>query len=269
MNQRRIYSRRTRGNPSSPLVQITLPDRPLLSVIIPTKNEEKLLERCLQQFSGPIKSRFGIELIVSDGGSSDNTIGIAAAYADFIATHEAPWRQTIAEGRNRGAELAHANLLIFLNADTMIADVGMFLDRVIQRFAVDESIAALATRVEVMPEERRWSDFFFHAYFNQYVRAANVIGLGMGRGECQIVRRKAFEALNGYNPRMAAGEDFDLFRRLRAMGSVKFDSKLLVYESPRRYRKYGYARVYLDWIRNGFAVLVRNRSANQVWEEVR
>jgi glycosyltransferase involved in cell wall biosynthesis len=275
MNQRRIDPRRrddrssTRGNPSSPLVQITLPERPLISVIIPTKNEEKLLEQCLQQFSAPIKTRFGIELIVSDGGSADNTIGIAAAYADFIATHEAPWRQTIAEGRNRGAELAHADLLIFLNADTMIADVGVFLDRVIQRFAVDERIAALATRVEVLPEERRWSDVLFHAYFNQYVKAANVIGLGMGRGECQIVRRKAFEALSGYNSRMAAGEDFDLFRRLRAMGSVKFDSKLLVYESPRRYRKYGYARVYLDWIRNGFAVLVRNRSANQVWEEVR
>jgi glycosyltransferase involved in cell wall biosynthesis len=275
MNQRRSHSRRAKGYPSSPLVQISLPsivgdaDRPLISLIIPTKNEEKLLERCLQQFSAPIKSRFGIELIVSDGGSTDNTIGIAAAYADFIATHESPMRQTIAEGRNRGAELAHADLLVFLNADTLIADVGLFLDRVIQRFAVDERIAALATRVEVTPEERRWSDVVFHAYFNRYVKAANVIGLGMGRGECQIVKRKAFEALSGYNPRMAAGEDFDLFRRLRAIGSVKFDSELLVYESPRRYRKYGYARVYFDWIRNGFAVLVRHRSANQVWEEVR
>jgi glycosyltransferase involved in cell wall biosynthesis len=274
MNQRRSYSRREKDEPKAPLVQITLPlagdtDRPQISIIIPTKNEEKLLEACLQQFSASIKARFGIELIVSDGGSSDNTIGIAAAYADFIATHEAPWRQTIAEGRNRGAELARADLLIFLNADTLIPDALLFLERITQRFAVDERLAALATRVEVLPEERRWSDVVFHAYFNRYVQAANVIGLGMGRGECQIVRRKAFEALSGYNPGMAAGEDFDLFRRLRAMGSVKFDSKLLVYESPRRYRKYGYARVYFDWIRNGFAVLLRHRSANQVWEEVR
>ena len=277
MNQRRIYfdrgrpERGPRRRPSgrSPLVQIMLPDRPLLSVIIPTKNEEKLLERCLQQFSEAITNRFRIELIVSDGGSSDNTIGIAAAYADFIATHEAPWRQTIAEGRNRGAQLAHADLLMFLNADTMIANIEGFLERTILQFADNDSITALATQVEVLPEERRWSDVLFHGYFNRYVSFINRIGLGMGRGECQIVRRKAFEALGGYNPRMAAGEDFDLYRRLRALGRVKFDSKLLVFESPRRYRKYGYARVYADWIRNGFAVLFRHRSSNQTWEEVR
>ena len=271
MNQRRIYSRRRnpQRKPASPLVQITLPDKPLISVIIPTKNEEKLLEQCLVQFAAPIKNRFGIELIVSDGGSTDNTIGIAAAYADFIATHEGPWRQTIAEGRNRGAELAHADLLMFVNADTTIANVGQFLDRAIQRFAVDQSIAAIATRVEVDQQERRWTDIIFHWYFNHYVRIANWIGLGMGRGECQIVRRNAFEALGGYNPQMAAGEDFDLYHRLRSIGRVKFDSRLLVYESPRRYRKYGYANVYSDWIRNGFAVLLHHRSSNQTWDEVR
>ncbi len=268
MNQKRASARR------SPPVQITLPVRPKLSVIIPTKNEEKLLERCLQQFSPMVKHRFGIEIIVSDGGSTDNTIGIAAAYADFIATHDAdrgpvPRRQTIAEGRNRGAELANADLLLFLNADTMIHNIESFLRRVVQRFSVDESLSAVATRVEVIPSERKWSDVLFHAYFNRYVSVANVIGLGMGRGECQIVRRKAFEVLSGYDPNMAAGEDFDLYRRVRSIGRVKYDGRLLVYESPRRYRKYGYFRVYYDWIRNGFAVLIRHRSSNEIWEEVR
>ena len=250
-------------------MQIALPDAPAISIIIPTKNEEKLLERCLMQFTQEIRQRFRLEVIVSDGGSTDDTIGIATAYADYIATHEGAWRQTIAEGRNRGAELARADLLLFINADSMLSDVASFLERTQQRFAVDESLAAVATRVEVFPEERKWSDVLFHAYFNRYVKFANALGLGMGRGECQIVRRKAFEALRGYNPTMAAGEDFDLYRRLRSMGSVRFDHQLLVYESPRRYRKYGYLHVYLDWIRNGFAVMFKHRSSDQVWEEVR
>ena len=263
MGQKRRYA--TRSEP----VQIALPYRPKVSVVIPTKNEEKLLERCLQQFTPRLRTRFNLEIIVSDGGSADNTIGIAAAYADFLATHESERRQTIAEGRNRGAELARAEILMFLNADTIVADPEQFLERTMLRFAVDESVAAIATRVEVVPEERKWSDRLFHAYFNRYVRLTNAIGLGMGRGECQIVRRKAFVALGGYNPDMAAGEDFDLFRRLRAIGRVKYDAKLLVFESPRRYRKFGYMHVYFDWIRNGFAVLFRHRSSDRVWEEVR
>ncbi len=249
--------------------QITITGRPLISVIVPTKHEEKILEVCLQQFSPEIRARFPMEIIVSDGGSIDNTIGIAAAYADYIATHDSPRRQTIAEGRNRGAQLAHADLLIFLNADTRFDNTAKFLERAVQRFAVDSSLSALACRVEVMPEERKLSDVLFHAYFNRYVKLLNLIGLGMGRGECQIVRRKAFEALKGYNPDMAAGEDFDLFRRLRSIGRVRYDHQLLVLESPRRYRKYGYIHVYLDWIRNGFAVMLKHRSSDQIWEEVR
>ena len=263
MAQKKVFASR-----SLP-VQITLTGRPAISVIIPTKNEEKLLERCLQQFTPEIKNRYALELIVSDGGSTDDTMGIATAYADYIATHIDPWRQTIAEGRNRGAQMAHADLLLFLNADSCLSSVGPFLERAIQRFAVDESLSAIATRVEVEPTERKWSEVIFHGYFNRYVKYANVLGLGMGRGECQIVRRKAFEALKGYNAEMAAGEDFDLYRRLRSIGRVRYDNQLLVFESPRRYRKYGYAHVYFDWIRNGVAVLLRHRSSDQIWEEVR
>jgi glycosyltransferase involved in cell wall biosynthesis len=247
----------------------SLSDRPMISIIIPTKNEEKLLPRCLEQFTVRLRNRFRMEIIVSDGGSTDNTIGIAAAFADFIATHDMPRRQTIAEGRNRGAEMAHSDLLLFVNADTLFDNTEQFIERTLQRFAVDQALAAVATRVEVMPQERILSDTLFHGFFNRYVRLLNQIGMGMGRGECQIVRREAFEALGGYNKAMVAGEDFDLYHRLRSIGRIRFDHSLLIYESPRRYRRYGYVKVYGEWIRNGFAVLFKHRSVSEIWEEVR
>jgi glycosyltransferase involved in cell wall biosynthesis len=241
-----------------------------ISVIIPTRNEEKLLTRCLDQFPVETRQRFGLEVIVSDAGSTDHTIGIAAAYADKIAEHQDPnRRQTIAEGRNRGAAIAEGSIFVFLNADTQLADPVQFFERISVRFALDPSLAALAVKVEISPSERKWSDRIFHLYFNSYVHLLNILGIGAGRGESQIVRRSAFEAIKGYNNTFAAGEDFDLYHRISHFGKVKYDSRLLVYESPRRFRKHGYFHVYMSWIRNGFATFFSKKASSEVWEEVR
>jgi glycosyltransferase involved in cell wall biosynthesis len=244
--------------------------KPNISVIIPARNEEKLLGRCLKQFTPELKHRFGIEVIVSDGGSSDATLAIAAEFADRIAAHEdISHRQTIAEGRNRGAALASGEILMFLNADTRIPHIAEFFERIELRLSLDPALSALAVKVQVLPEERRLSDKFFHGFFNQYIHILNLFGIGMGRGECQIVRSAAFHSLQGYDARLAAGEDFEFYKRIHSFGKLKYDGRLLVYESPRRYRKYGYMKVYSAWIKNGFSVLFRNKSVSKVWEEVR
>ena len=48
----------------------------MISVIIPTLNEEKLLPALLAQFSPDVIRKFDLELIVSDGGSTDATIAL-------------------------------------------------------------------------------------------------------------------------------------------------------------------------------------------------
>ena len=53
-----------------------------ISIIIPTLNEEKLITQTLKQFDCDIKKNFGLEVIVSDGGSTDSTLEIARNYAD-------------------------------------------------------------------------------------------------------------------------------------------------------------------------------------------
>src|SRR6266498_4378394 len=159
-----------------------------ISIIIPTRNEEKLLARCLEQFTSEVKQKFTIEIIISDGGSNDATIAIAKKYTDTIVTHEdSHRRQTIAEGRNKGAAIASGEILVFLNADTRIPNIEKFFERLIYRMMKDERIAALAVKVEVLPEERTLSDHAFHAFFNRYVQLVNLFGIGMGRGECQII----------------------------------------------------------------------------------
>jgi len=65
----------------------------------------------------------------------------------------------------------------------------------------------------------------------------------MGRGECQIVRRDIFEKVGKYNTNLIAGEDFDLYRRIKKNnGNIYYSKEIIIYESPRRFRKYGYLK---------------------------
>ena len=60
--------------------------------------------------------------------------------------------------------------------------------------------------------------------------------------------------MNGYDETLTAGEDFDLFRRIRKADSIRFLSGGIIYESPRRYRKFGYRGVVWSWFKNAVAL---------------
>ena len=75
--------------------------------------------------------------------------------------------------------------------------------------------------------------------------------------------------LGGYNEKFAAGEDFDLYRRIRSEGNILFTNRIRVYESPRRFRKRGYFSVTWMWIKNGISVWFKDKSISKIWEQVR
>ncbi len=246
---------------------------PRISIVIPVLQEEKLLPKTLEAFPKELRKKYEAELIVSDGGSSDATLSIAERTADIIVRHAEARRQTIAEGRNRGAEAASGRVIIFINGDTVPINPEQFLEFV-YRWAVSSednvSVGAIACPVFIAPEERRRSDALFSAFYNGYIKLlVNVFHLGMGRGECQVVCSDCFRKVGGYNPHIAAGEDFDLFRRMSHHCKVHFDSSLPVYESPRRFRRYGYAMMLLSWTVNALSVMFFGKSASKEWEAVR
>ena len=91
----------------------------------------------------------------------------------------------------------------------------------------------------------------------------------MGRGECHIIKRDFFNLVGGYDESIYAGEDFELYKRLIKHGKILYINNLIVYESPRRYRKFGYHRVCWDWLRNSIWILIFKRSLSRTWEQVR
>ena len=245
---------------------------PRISLVVPALNEEKLIGSMLSAFPAEVLHSINAELVLSDGGSSDRTTEIAREYCDAVITHREKRRQTIAEGRNLGASIARGDLLVFINADTLPQDPLEFLrglEKIVDEGYLPGGIAAWACPVQIAPAERRLSDRLFHGFFNRYVRLLNLIGLGMGRGECQVVWTDLFREVGGYENHMAAGEDFDLYRRLAEKGKIGHGEDLRVYESPRRFRRFGYLRVLFEWSLNGLAVMILGRSISKEWEEIR
>ena len=241
--------------------------KPEISVIIPTLNEEKCIGKTLKQFL-PVKDRYNLELIVSDGKSKDNTIKIAKKYADKVIVHAKKRKQNIAEGRNAGAKVAKGDILVFLDADTRVGNLKDFFEKIIDKFK-DESIVAATTKVLVYPEEERFVDRLFHNIYSKGVSFLISIGKGASRGECQIIRAKQFRKIKGYNEKLIASEDMELFMRLAKVGKIHFLNDLNVYESPRRYREKGYIKVITKWFLNGFWVIFAKKSYSKIWEQVR
>lgn len=242
----------------------------LISIIIPTYQEEKILSSLKSIYTKEIKSEFNCEVIVSDGGSTDNTVAIAKEFADKIVEHKANYRQTIAEGRNRGAEVAEGNILIFINADTYPADLRKFISSV-NEWSQEcmDTFGAIACYVSGFPDEINLKDKLFYFLHNSFVKILNVVKLGMGRGECQIIRRDLFYKENGYNPNIVAGEDFDLFRRISKHTKILMNSNFLVFESPRRFRKYGYLKTIWFWLINALSIMFAGKSYSKEWEAIR
>ncbi|MDQ3022646.1 MAG: glycosyltransferase [Bacteroidota bacterium] len=238
------------------------------SIIIPTLNEEKFVKRLLSRFDKEFKKVNDVELIISDGGSKDSTIKISNEYADKIILNKKNIPQNISQGRNEGAKNSQGDVLIFLNADTYVKDIQYLLEESVKQLA-DLKTSAIACRIVVFPEEENLSDRMFHTLYNNYVAMLNKFFIGMGRGECHIVKREKFFKIDGYDEKLAAGEDFDLYKRLRKLGKIKFRRDFIIYESPRRYRKYGYAKVFWDWTKNSISVLLFKKSISKEWEAVR
>jgi len=241
---------------------------PLISIVIPTLNEEKLLHSTLSQFTPELKTKYRVEIIISDGGSNDATLKIAKDHADIIVEKSGNSKQNISQGRNAGAAKAEGRYLFLMNADTRIKDINNFFDKTVNTLE-NGNYAALTCKFKVFPEEEILSDKLFHTFYNNYAHFLNIVGMGMGRGECHIIRKDIFLKTGGYNESLAAGEDYDLYRRIKKIGKIKFLRSLVVYESPRRYRKYGYRSVFAEWTKNSLSVFFKNKSVSKEWEAIR
>ena len=98
----------------------------MLSIIIPTLNEEKYLPLLLKEIKKQNSADY--EIIVADAGSEDKTIEIAKNYGCKIIPGGLP-----ARGRNEGAKIAQGDIFLFMDADNIFLPPE-FLKNLLEEF---------------------------------------------------------------------------------------------------------------------------------------
>jgi len=239
----------------------------MLSIIIPTFNEERAIESTLKG----IKKLTAVpyELIVSDSGSTDRTVAIAQQYADRVVCYEDQPRNA-SRGRNEGAKVATGELLAFVDADVTLVDINTFFTHSLKEFQQHNGLVAIGARVKALPEVETWGDNISHKIinFNCFV-VNNVFRAAAISGEFQMMRTEAFRKIGGYNEKLNITEDNELYGRLRKLGQIRLVRRLLVTHPSRRAHAVGWPRLWWELGINWVSVTFLGRTWHDSWRHIR
>jgi glycosyltransferase involved in cell wall biosynthesis len=179
---------------------------PAISIIVPAYNEAVLLGATLDALNaarGTLDD--GSEIIVVDDASTDATARIAAERGARVVPVDL---RHIAAARNAGAREARGELLVFVDADTIVPPAAL-------RAAVaayNGGAVGGGARVTADAAARPWARRALHG-------ASWVLNIPRWAAGCFVfARRDAFERVAGFDERFYASEEIHLSRALKRLG---------------------------------------------------
>ncbi len=204
---------------------------PAISVIIPTFNEEKYISHSLEGLQGQTFKDF--ETIVVDKDSTDSTREIAQRYGAKVILEKA---NGVGIARNRGAQAARGNILVFLDADTRPHPK---LLSIYKRAFESRAIAAATGPILPLEEADRRMRLGFKFVSVFFVKSSIKLGKPSIVGLNFAVKKDVFREVGGFNEKLATYEDWDLSLRLRDEGVIAYLDNALVHTSTRRIKAWG------------------------------
>ncbi len=174
--------------------------KPTISVIIPTYNEEATVAAAVNR----LKAMGVPEIIVADGGSTDDTVKLASG----VKVAAAPKGRAVQ--MNFGARHAAGDILLFLHCDTQLPDSALTQ---IYKALEDPRVVGGAFKVKIDYPGL----FFYLASLGSNLRAA-LTRIYFG-DQAIFVRRKVFEQIGGF-PNIPLLEDWEISRKLKRAGKT-------------------------------------------------
>ncbi len=178
--------------------------RPLLSIIIPTLNEENYLPKLLEDLKGQTEKNF--EVIVVDAHSYDNTKKKAYEFKDTLALNFfLSTKKNVSIQRNFGASKAKSEYLFFLDADTRISSDA--IEKLVKHIKNENKVLYLPIIVSSN------SAILYNVVTNvsvNLVRLLQKVGKPLSVGANIVIQKKLFDSLGGFDYLLAMAEDHNL-----------------------------------------------------------
>lgn len=205
----------------------------MVSVIIPTLNEEASIMRTLDALSRLVNVS---EVLVVDGGSTDKTVEIVENYK---VTKEIKLIKTEHSNRgkqlNEGSKQAAGDVFWFVHADTRPVQGCAKQIKELMRY---EEIAGGSFKI-IFDGQGKWSRFLTWLY-------PQLRSIGLVYGDSAFfVRRTVYENIGGFND-LPLFEDVDLYKRLLKKGEFVYVD-LPVTTSSRRFENGSFLWTFLRW----------------------
>ena len=198
----------------------------MISIIIPAFNEERCLPRLLDCIKKQTYRNY--EIIVADANSADKTMQIAKRYGCRIVKGGMP-----AAGRNNGAKAAKGDILLFLDADSLI-----------EKDFLENSVKDIKKRkldvagTYLSPLSKNLVDEVFLGIFNAWAYATqffypNACGSGI------FCKKWLHAKIRGFDETIKLSEDMDYAKRAGKHGKFRMIKNSRLIYSMRRYEKEG------------------------------
>ena len=197
-----------------------------LSIIIPAYNEAASLPKLLTYLENQIKSLCGIEVIVVDGGSSDQTVAVSRSFGIHVI--DSPKGRAIQ--MNNGAKVATGVILYFLHCDSF--PPNGFINQILEAQKAGKFAGCYRLKFD-------WNHWFLN--LNAWFTRFNVNSLRFGDQSLFIVK-SLFEQIGGFREDLVIMEDQEIIYRISEKAKF-FILPEYITTSARKYRLNGVYRM--------------------------
>lgn len=207
----------------------------MLSIIIPTLNEEKYLPLLLEQIK---KQNFSdLEIIVADAGSKDRTREIAKSFGCKIVEGGLP-----AKGRNQGAEVVQGDLILFLDADVILPENS--LDSFIKEFQ-ERNLDVAGFCLQPIGDNK-FLRFLYQVFYNWPILILEKV-LPHAAGAI-LIKKELHKKIGGFDEEIKLAEDMVYVRKAAQFGKFGLLKSGKIFYSQRRLEREGFMKTYLKYI---------------------